>query len=333
MHEFSSDSIDEILTILLTGEPLTASQSMELEAWIGKSEDNRAQLEEMRATWQLLGKRSTELPGYQPIDLKALPVKRQSAVARSIHRWKRTSWIAVGAAAALGAFVIQRSIRSEADTLQYFAAETGPTSNIRLDDGTVVRLAPGSTLKVSRESRGRDVHLDGQAFFAVTHMAADRPFRVHTSSGDVRVLGTRFSVTSDRARTDLVVVDGRVELSAGARRVEVTGGEISHAEGGTVAPAIAVPDVYARLAWMGSTMLFNSTPLPRVADEIAHRFGVRVEVDPSLSQHTLTAVFNGGRLPDVLDVVCRVVDARCETSNDGASIRISPQQVPVSPKK
>lgn len=326
MHEFSSDSIDEILTILLTGGRLTPSQSVKFEAWIAEAEDNRAQWGQMRATWQLLGQRSASLPAYRPIEPKAIPDRRQSAVARSIYRWRGAPWIAVGAAAAIGTFVIQRSIgREGADSLQYSASETGPTSTIRLEDGTVVRLAPGSRLHVTRESHGRDVRLDGQAFFAVTHMAG-RPFRVHTPSGDVRVLGTRFSVSTHRARTDLVVVDGRVELAAGARRVEVVGGEVSHAEDGNVAPAVAVSDLFARLAWMGGTMLFNATPLPRVADEIAHRFGVRVDVDPSLSQHTVTAVFNDGRLPDVLDVVCRVVDARCEMSDDGASIRISPRQ-------
>ncbi|HUQ98471.1 MAG TPA: FecR domain-containing protein [Gemmatimonadaceae bacterium] len=332
MHEFSSDNIDEMLTILLTGGSLTPSQSVTMEAWLAESEDNRSQLEGMLATWQLLGKRSVSLPGYRPIEPKVLPLRHRSAVARSIYKWRRTSWIALGAAAALGTFVIQRTLRGEADAFQYSVAKTEPTSNIRLEDGTVVRLAPGSRLKVTHNSHGRDAHLDGQAFFAVTHMAG-RPFRVHTSSGDVKVLGTRFAVTSDRARTDLVVVDGRVELSTGARRVEVVGGEVSSAERGAVAPAVAVTDVYARLSWMGGTMLFNSTPLPSVAAEIAHRFGVRVDVDPSLRQHTLTAVFNGGSLTDVLDVICRVVDVRCETSPDGATILISPQRAPASRKR
>jgi ferric-dicitrate binding protein FerR (iron transport regulator) len=78
---------------------------------------------------------------------------------------------------------------------------------------------------------------------------------------------------------------------------------------------------------MSSTMLFNATPLSRVADEIEHRFGVRVEVDSSLREHTVTAVFTDRRLPDVLDVVCRVVDANCNTVPDSGLVRISAHAV------
>lgn len=316
------ESIDEIITMYLSGDVMTPEQSFELDSWIAASADNRTQLEQMRTTWQTLGQRSVALPAFHEVDTsERLP--RRSSVVGHISRWRRPVWVTAGLAAALVVFMLQRSVRtSELEGAQHFATTSGQTSNVRLDDGTVVRLAPGSRLDVTAGSGGRDVQLTGQAFFAVTHQAG-RAFRVHTLSGDVKVIGTRFNVNSDGARTDLVVVDGRVELSAGTQRVEVVGGQVSHAERGDVAPAVAVPNVYSRLGWMSGTMLFNATPLSRVADEIEHRFGVRVEVDSSLGEHTVTAVFNDRQLPDVLDVVCRIVDASCNSVPDSGLVRIS----------
>jgi transmembrane sensor len=325
VHDFTpeqSENIDEIITTYLSGDVLTPQQSFKLESWIAASAENRTQLDQMRATWQTLGQRSIALPAFHEADTsERLP--RRSSVVGQISRWRTPAWVAAGLAAAFVAFMVQRSVWApELQGAQHFATTSGQTSNVRLDDGTVIRLGPGSRLDVAAGSGGRDVRLTGQAFFAVTHQAG-APFRVHTLSGDVKVLGTRFNVNSDSARTDLVVVDGRVELSAGTRRVEVTGGEVSHAERGDVAPAIAVSNVYSRLGWMSGAMLFNATPLARVADELEHRFGVRVEVDSSLREHTVTAVFNDRRLPDVIDVVCRVVDANCTTVPDSGLVRMS----------
>jgi len=332
VHNFvpdKSENIDELLVALVSGDVLTAQQSMVLEAWKAASVDNRVRLEQMRATWNLLGQRSLALPEFRAIDVMARPPRRSASVIGRIGDWRRPAWVAAGLAAALLVFAINRSTRpTERESVQHYAAVDGQASDIRLDDGTVVHMAPGSTLDVTHGSGGRDVRLTGQAFFAVTHQAG-RPFRVHTSSGDIKVLGTRFNVNSDHARTDLVVVDGRVELSTGAHRVQVVGGEISRAEHGDVAPAVAVPDVYSRLGWMSSTMLFNATPLPRVADEIAHRFGVRVQVDSSLDEHTVTAVFNNRPLPDVLDVVCRIIDAKCSIASDSEIVRISAHTAPM----
>jgi transmembrane sensor len=331
VHASKPDSIEEILTIVMSGGPLTPQQSVAFDTWIAESADHRARFDQLRATWQVLGRRELELPPYRPIDIAAPSARRPALAIARIGRWRRATWAATGLAAALAAFVVQRSVSLPgSDRVQHYATEAGHTLDVRLEDGTLIRLAPGSRLDVTLGSQGRDVRLKGRAFFAVAHQAG-RPFRVHTSSGDVKVLGTRFNVSSDGARLQLVVVDGRVELSSGTRRVEVVGGQVSHAEEGTVAAAVAIPDVYASLEWMGRTMIFNATPLPRVADEIEHRFGVRVEIDSSLAAHTVTAVFNDRRLPDVLDVLCGLVDATCDLEPGSKRVRISARAERMSP--
>lgn len=73
----------------------------------------------------------------------------------------------------------------------------GSRSRSLLPDGTTVWLNAGSKLYYENDFNGptREVRLEGEAFFDVIKLP-DRPFIVHTSGIDIRVLGTTFNVKS-----------------------------------------------------------------------------------------------------------------------------------------
>lgn len=76
-------------------------------------------------------------------------------------------------------------------------ANKGSRSRSLLPDGTTVWLNAGSKLHYENDFNGptREVRLEGEAFFDVVKQP-DRPFIVHTSGIDIRVLGTAFNVKS-----------------------------------------------------------------------------------------------------------------------------------------
>ena len=76
-------------------------------------------------------------------------------------------------------------------------ANKGSRSRSLLPDGTTVWLNAGSKLHYENDFNGssREVRLEGEAFFDVVKQV-DRPFIVHTSGIDIRVLGTAFNVKS-----------------------------------------------------------------------------------------------------------------------------------------
>jgi ferric-dicitrate binding protein FerR (iron transport regulator) len=76
-------------------------------------------------------------------------------------------------------------------------ANNGSRSRSLLPDGTTVWLNAGSKLHYENDFNGatREVRLEGEAFFDVVKQP-DRPFIVHTSGIDIRVLGTAFNVKS-----------------------------------------------------------------------------------------------------------------------------------------
>jgi transmembrane sensor len=318
----TDDELNELLVRAVSEERLDAADAARLRSWMSASPSNARRLDEMRQTWALLGRRQLPVPAFDAAGLRTRRDVRRVAerTARTRRRWTVPAWAAAAAAALLALS------RLDAVAVSERHATAGAAANVRLADGSAVRLAPYSRLEVLRGADGRDVRLvSGRAFFAVVKRDG-RSFRVRSPAGDVRVLGTRFDVRGHPSRTDLIVVDGRVELSTADARVIVRAGEASHAERGAVAATQRVDSVFTRLAWMGGEAVFNSTPLPQVADEIRQRFHVAVDVDPALAAHTVTGTINARELRDVVSVVCRVVSATCDVDARNSRVTIGAQR-------
>ena len=94
----------------------------------------------------------------------------------------------------------------------------GSRTNVYLPDGTRVWLNAASKITYARDfggegTAGREVTLSGEAFFDVTHNSA-KPFVIHTTRMDIKVLGTSFNVKSypKEKTTEAVLVKGSIEV-------------------------------------------------------------------------------------------------------------------------
>jgi transmembrane sensor len=93
--------------------------------------------------------------------------------------------------------------------------QKGSRTHSVLADGTTVWLNVGSKLFYENDFNGttREVRLEGEAFFDVVKQP-DRPFIVHTSGIDIRVLGTAFNVKSypDDKNVETTLYRGLVQV-------------------------------------------------------------------------------------------------------------------------
>lgn len=247
--------------------------------------------------------------------------KLDDSVARAARLLGRRIWVpwVVGAAAAAVAAAVAWNLSGVTPPtvgfrVSEFVTGHGETATVSLTDGTVVRLAERSKLKLLGNAGGRDVALQGRAYFAVAKHK-QRPFRIETSAGEVAVLGTRFDLQAEQENLRLVVVEGQVRLSAGGGRAEVRAGEMGRLIKGTPVPVVRVPDVGRLVAWKGNFLAFQDTPLEEVAREIERQFGIRIEIrDARLVKRTLTGWFTDWSQAEIMEAVCGVANARCETS-------------------
>jgi ferric-dicitrate binding protein FerR (iron transport regulator) len=117
------------------------------------------------------------------------------------HFTRRRIWMAAASVLllVLAGWLWLNKTSSKADEPKQEAIEAkkGSRSRSLLPDGTTVWLNAGSKLSYDDDFTGntREVRLEGEAFFDVVKQP-DRPFIVHTSGIDIKVLGTAFNVKS-----------------------------------------------------------------------------------------------------------------------------------------
>lgn len=95
------------------------------------------------------------------------------------------------------------------------ATEAGNRKQLTLPDGTKVWLNAASALIVHKNFNNttREVELKGEAYFDVAHNA-QKPFIVHTSLIDIKVLGTKFDVKDYESEPNIeaTLLHGAIEV-------------------------------------------------------------------------------------------------------------------------
>lgn len=321
--------MNEIIDRVIRGEA-SPQESAELAAWRQASPDNERQYQEMVALLRALGNvRADAGLGPPPRAAHLIKVMRRRDTERlTRERAGWTPWLpwGVAAAAAVLAITVTWSSTNAPPNSSWQPTEivtgAGELATVQLGDGSVARLAPRSRLRIVPSRDERLVWLEGQAFFAVARQH-DRPFRVRTTGGEALALGTRFEVATNSRGLRLVVLDGRVALSAGqgSDRTEVVGGETAGLIDGRPSRARPISYSSAAVAWMGRFLAFQSTPLPQVAAEIERVYGIRVIVsDTALLGETVSASFTDEPFHEVVGVVCAVIGGRCAISDSVVTI-------------
>ncbi|MFW6078003.1 MAG: FecR family protein [Gemmatimonadota bacterium] len=327
----SSREIIEDIVIRSMQDRATPEERRRVEEFRRRSPENDEYVRDLMRVWELTGGTGREVETQPPPAARIIAeARRRTGRERSSAAWWSGERRRLAAAALVvlglgfaGGYLASRTGGADAPDVVEIATGASEMATTRLSDGTLVRLAPASSLTRRSDSDSREVSLEGRAFFAVAERA-DEPFTVHTRIGDLTVLGTRFGVGVERSNLDLVVVDGRVALSAADRTVEVSRGQMGVVVGGAAPSVRPVDDPEGRLDWMGRWLIFQSMPLGSVARELEMIYDVDVVIaDAELEDRALSASFAEQELEQVLVVVCRALDVECV--RDGRTVVITPR--------
>ncbi|MDF0733085.1 FecR domain-containing protein [Pseudomonas entomophila] len=143
----------------------------------------------------------------------------------------------------------------------------GERRSLQLDDGTRLTLNTASAVDIRYSAAQRLIVLvEGEI---AVHTAPDpRPLRVRTVHGDMRALGTHFTVRLLDERTELTVIEHAVAVrnAASEREVRVDAGmALAFDNGPLAAPR---PDDLARTAWREGRLVLDGWPLRRALVEL-----------------------------------------------------------------
>lgn len=322
--------IDEMIIRLVRGEA-TISERRQIELWRRESVEAEQRYKAIVAIINhALDKQiwpNTRIPSAGSIIEKATSRDRSDDRIQISSTWVTWPSVATATAAAvilLVSTVLFGSLETvfppwSSDIVEY---RTGPAEQrtLKLADGTLVHLGPETRLEVLRSDPEPELRLDGRAFFGVPHINGRRVL-IRTAAGTVTVLGTRFDVRSSGEDLQLLVVDGKVAVSAGDQHLEIDSGKLSLVNSGFLETIVRIEEPLEYLAWMGSTMIFQNTRLDHVVNEIASRYGAEIELlDTALASRTVTTAFEDQSFQQVMTVVCGVVQARCTFDNLSVSM-------------
>ncbi|MFJ3461379.1 FecR family protein [Achromobacter spanius] len=159
-----------------------------------------------------------------------------------------------------------------------FITDSQSQADIRLEDGSRVRLAPGSALRAELSATGRQVTLyAGEAFFEVTPDPA-RPFEVNANGTRVTVLGTGFNVRIGERDTDVAVKHGRVQVEhaepQAASEVLASGQWVRMSANAPAARGEVAPAVVG--SWTRTRLVALDRPLPDVIEDLGRRYAGQI---------------------------------------------------------
>lgn len=282
---------------------LTPGEQDDFTQWLAADSRHRAAFAEARWGWDELDRLAGMQDSVHAVPDPDLLHPRRPRGRPLRFRGRALAGTAVAAVVALVWWLRTESPPAEPARAPSYAL-AAPIEERSLDDGTLVALNRGAVIEVVFTAEERRVHLvRGEASFAVAKNPA-RPFVVQAAGVDVRALGTSFNVRLDPKSVEVLVTEGRVEVTrpAAAREAAATAPLVeagqrtvisleASAPGPRVAP-VSVEQVAQALAWRPRRLDFTDEPLSGIVAEFNRRNPVRLVVaDPALGAMRLSATF------------------------------------------
>lgn len=281
---------------------------MREESWPEAFETPAEREEELPKMWEL------------PARAKLLPPYRWAGIAASV-----LILVAVGTT-----FFLRRAWQSNPQNqmksaLSEITTANGQTRQVTLEDGTIVHLNVGSSLRFPAHFSDtlRHLILLGEAYFEVAKDTT-RPFVIKTSKTETRVLGTRFNLKAyEGESTELVVTEGKVAFLPVADKhymVILTANERAVLDRDN---RIMKDNVYAarHVAWRHNRLVLDDIPLSAIVPILERQFNVRVVVKTlSLTNKHYSGSFESPDLEKLMDDMAYVVGFKYQIRDSTVTI-------------
>lgn len=182
----------------------------------------------------------------------------------------------------------------------------GKRFDLMLSDGTKVHLNSGTSLRYPVKfikGENRQVFLNGEAYFDVTK-DAKHPFIVGSNDMNVKVLGTKFNMTTykEDAKTYTVLVEGRVAAYNALlenEEVVLTPGNRAYFVNKHIKSEPV--DVRKYIAWVSGELMFIDDSFGVIANKLERKYNVDiVNTYDELNDIVITATFKEENIEQVL---------------------------------
>ena len=206
-------------------------------------------------------------------------------------------------------------------TVQSFECPPGSINNVRLNDGSTIKLNSDTKVELKQFKNGDVIaNLQGEAYFNIIHNEK-RTFIVESDGYQVRDLGTIFNIkarpSSDKIITTLI--DGIIDLvNRDGEVMKVMAPDeqcIVYKDNGKIASS-QISDK-RDIAWIDGKLVFIEADIQEVVEKLQNRFGTNIQLIPTetWTDFQLTATFNNESLMEILDIMSYLNEVRYQIDN------------------
>ena len=308
------NDIDELIIDYLTFK-LTDEGAESLREWLSRSEANRIFFRKTQGIWYGVHTYGNE-PFNKQIAYKhciarikedekeeLATSKRKKYFSLSLKKWGMIAALFVGL---LGG--VQFLQETEND-LYSITVPLGSKSQLTLPDKSLVWLNAGTSFeyKYDHQKKERKVKIKGEAYFEVAK-DKDAPFIVETGYVDVRVLGTKFNVTSysEENQINISLLEGSISLQRqdkDAHPILVSPNETAVYDKLKKDILISQTDASRTILWTKGILEFEDETFERIVQQISRKYNIRIDItDMSLNKKRFYGTFGENEsVYDVLD--------------------------------
>lgn len=187
----------------------------------------------------------------------------------------------------------------------------------RLPDSTLVKLNTNSMLRVPRWGFGetrREVYLDGDASFKVTHTIDNKQFVVKTPRElEVVVLGTEFTMFARDQFSKVILKSGKVQLlyneDRQSKEVTMKPGDLATFSKNNRLELKTTPYAQIYSEWEQRRFVFEETSLEEVVYLLQENYGLTFEMrGEDLGKRMLMGSFQAESVDELLQSIAELLD-------------------------
>jgi transmembrane sensor len=216
----------------------------------------------------------------------------------------------------IGAYMVGKTSQ-EKETWVEIHAPAWSRIQFALPDGTTGWLNSNSTVKYKGTfSSHREVALTGEAYFDV-FKDKTRPFIVNTGDVNLKVLGTRFNITSyhDEKNVEVVLEEGKLVFTSNHVKKPYTMKPNDLVTYDKIHKDFTIQEVQPQkyLAWTEGKLVFRNDPIDVIARKLERWYNIDVQINGDFPDDLrLRATFVGENLKEVLDLLSRSLHIECK---------------------
>lgn len=356
------EQMDELLILYLKGKA-TDQQRIEARSWINESPEHHKYFDALKEFYQIQdinyqpGKFNVT-QGWNKVEAGYYKELYQREIINNDESGSIFLKIALPVAAAIllafltGFFVFKHlTTKYQLNTIAYneINVPLGAKSQITLSDGTKVWLNAGSKFRypVLFTKNKREVFLEGEAFFDVTHNP-EKIFLVKTADITVKVFGTQFNVKSypEENKVTTTLVQGSVAIqtsdktpdtylkpnqtatfykaNTAHREEEYKKSEVKSEEVSTKTTLVVAKEIDPQpvTSWKDNRWIIDSEELGQLAVVFERRYNVKISfADSSLKKYTFTGSLTNETFEQVLKIIQLSAPIQFDVENNLITIR------------